>query len=184
VPSRKIHHGHTACLQGFNLQDPEVDDVIRAARDLEAGCIEPDAKLTADDNVELLLRATRLLQLGLEVQYAEADALLGENNNLRDDLRVCGRPADSSAWQVARGSKHDLGVHQLCTAYLYSLLESVFIRIHHSSACILQGLEDQNRILEADVRELRELRDQEGMSADVKEMELELKVIKHKHHSS
>lgn len=79
---------HCSVLQGFRLQDPEVDDVVRAARDLEAGCIEPDVELTAEDNVELLLRATRLLQLGLEVQFAEAENLVLENNNLRDDMRV------------------------------------------------------------------------------------------------
>lgn len=74
--------------QGFRLQDSEVDDVVRAARDLEAGGIEPDTELTAEENVELLLRATRLLQLGLEVQFTEAENLLSENNDLRNDLRV------------------------------------------------------------------------------------------------
>jgi hypothetical protein len=78
----------SAVQQGFHLQDPEVDDVVRAARDLEAGCIEPDTGLSAEENVELLLRATRLLQLGLEVQFTEAEGLLSENNGLRDDLRV------------------------------------------------------------------------------------------------
>lgn len=80
-----------AVQQGFQLQDPEVDDVVRAARDLEAGCIEPDTSLSAEENVELLLRATRLLQLGLEVQFTEAEGLLSENNGLRDDLRVSGK---------------------------------------------------------------------------------------------
>jgi hypothetical protein len=81
-------YGCSAGQQGFDLQDPEVDDVVRAARDLEAGCIEPDTGLSAEENVELLLRATRLLQLGLEVQFTEAEGLLSENNGLRDDLRV------------------------------------------------------------------------------------------------
>lgn len=80
-----------AVQQGFQLQDPEVDDVVRAARDLEAGCIEPDTSLSAEENVELLLRATRLLQLGLEVQFTEAEGLLSENNGLRNDLRVSGK---------------------------------------------------------------------------------------------
>jgi hypothetical protein len=42
--------------------------------------------------------------------------------------------------------------------------------------CVLQALEDQNRALDEEVGELRELRDREGMSADVREMEHELKV--------
>lgn len=74
--------------QGFRLQDPEVEDVIHTAKELEGGCVEPDTSLSAEENVELLLRATRLLQLGLEVQYAEGNTLLAENNELRGNLRV------------------------------------------------------------------------------------------------
>lgn len=55
---------------------------------MEAGYIEPDTSLTAEENVELLLRTTRLLQLGLEAQYAEFRTVLAENNTLRSDLRV------------------------------------------------------------------------------------------------
>jgi len=77
-----------AHLQGFHLQDPEVDDVVRAARDLEAGCIEPDAQFSGGRECGSAAPTTRLLQLGLEVQYAEADTLLAENNGLRDDVRV------------------------------------------------------------------------------------------------
>lgn len=55
---------------------------------MEAGYIEPDTSLSAEENVELLLRTTRLLQLGLEVQYAETQNVLAENNTLRGDLRV------------------------------------------------------------------------------------------------
>ena len=62
---------------------------MRTAKDLEAGYIEPDTSLSAEENVELLLRATRLLQLGLEVQYVESQAVVAENNTLRGDLRVC-----------------------------------------------------------------------------------------------
>jgi hypothetical protein len=45
-----------------------------------------------------------------------------------------------------------------------------------ATICCLQALEDQNRALDEEVGELRELRDREGMSADVREMEHELKV--------
>lgn len=79
---------HNCNVQGFHLQDPEIDDVVRTAKDLEAGYIEPDTSLTAEENVELLLRTTRLLQLGLEVQYAESQTVLAENNTLRSDLSV------------------------------------------------------------------------------------------------
>lgn len=86
--------------QGFQLQDPEVDDVVRAARDLEAARIQPDAALPDAENVQLLLRAGRLLQLGLEVQFAEVDALLAENNGLRDDLRVRAAQESSRAQHI------------------------------------------------------------------------------------
>jgi hypothetical protein len=45
-----------------------------------------------------------------------------------------------------------------------------------SCCCCLQELEDQNRGCETEIAELRELRDQEGFSVDVKSLELELKV--------
>lgn len=41
---------------------------------------------------------------------------------------------------------------------------------------ILQVLEDRNRALDEEVSELRELRDQDGVSGNVRELELELKV--------
>lgn len=86
-PTAALLHLHQS-RQGFRLQDPEVDDVVRTAKELEVGYVEPDTSLSAEENVELLLRATRLLQLGLEVQYAEGQTLLTENNDLRGDLRV------------------------------------------------------------------------------------------------
>jgi hypothetical protein len=95
-----------------------VDDVVRAARDLEAGCIEPDTSLSAEENVELLLRATRLLQLGLEVQFTEAEGLLSENNGLRDDLRVskrqkCQKHLACKAQGLVAGGMQTQHMHQL-----------------------------------------------------------------------
>lgn len=191
-------------MQGFRLQDPEVDDVVRAARDLEAGCIEPDMELTAEENVELLLRATRLLQLGLEVQFAEADNILSENNNLREDMRV-----SSVSWSqgitrhrmltadVDRGlPKHppvhqQMGIMNYCVGHSYMVVSSSFAALgdaqsscplafifssSNAPACTLQVLEDRNRALDEEVGELRELRDHDGVSGDVRELETELKV--------
>jgi hypothetical protein len=89
------------CYQGFRLHDPEVDDVVRAARDLVAGAIEPDTEAAPEDNVALLLRAARLLQLGLEVQYSEAEDLLADNNSLRDALRAAEERSRSLTAEVA-----------------------------------------------------------------------------------
>lgn len=41
---------------------------------------------------------------------------------------------------------------------------------------LFQALEDENRRLEEEISELRELRDREGISSDVRELERELKV--------
>ena len=46
--------------------------------------------LSAEENVELLLRALRLAQLGLEVQVSDNSGLLSEANGLRDELKVGG----------------------------------------------------------------------------------------------
>jgi hypothetical protein len=74
--------------QGFRAQDPEVDDIVRAAHDLAGCCVAPDASLSAEENVELLLRALRLAQLGLEVQVSDNDGLLSEANGLRDEVKA------------------------------------------------------------------------------------------------
>ena len=79
-------------MQGFQLQDPEVNDIIRAARDLEACRILPDTSMSAEENVELLLRTVRMLQLGLEAQFADNDNIVRENNSLRDELKVQTEP--------------------------------------------------------------------------------------------
>lgn len=78
-----------------------MDDVVRAARDLVAGAIEPDTEAAPEDNVALLLRAARLLQLGLEVQYSEAEDLLADNNSLRDALRAAEERSRSLTAEVA-----------------------------------------------------------------------------------
>jgi hypothetical protein len=79
---------------------------VRAARDLGACCISPDASLPAEENVELLLRALRLVQLGLEVQVADNEGLLQESNALREDARVrrggSRRTADAAEGGCAR----------------------------------------------------------------------------------
>lgn len=79
-------HTHTT-KQGFRAQDPELDDLVRAAGEIGARSVAPDASLTAEENVELLLRALRVAQLGLEAQVADNDGLLREADALRGELR-------------------------------------------------------------------------------------------------
>jgi hypothetical protein len=79
-----------ALPQGFRLQDPEVDDVVRAARELQVYTLQLDGALTAEENAEVALQSARLLQLGMEVQMNEQEVLVTENGELREELRVRG----------------------------------------------------------------------------------------------
>lgn len=43
-------------LQGFTLQDRDVDEVLRAGRDIYSCILRPDPALTPEDNVDVLMR--------------------------------------------------------------------------------------------------------------------------------
>ena len=120
---RATHAIHPNLLpQGFRAQDTEVDDIVRAAQDLGACSVAPDPSLSAEENVELLLRALRLAQLGLEVQVGDNDGLLQEANALREELKVCAccgsqpsldataRPPPGALPAAAAGGGHHWGM--------------------------------------------------------------------------
>jgi hypothetical protein len=50
-----------------------------------------DPSLSPDENTQVLLRAVRMLQLGMEVQLLEQDNNMQEINGLRDELQVGSR---------------------------------------------------------------------------------------------
>jgi hypothetical protein len=154
--------------QGFKLQDPEVDDVIRTARDLEASLILPDASLPAEGNLDLVLRTARMLQLGLEVQFMDNEGLIQENNGLRDEVKVCSRMPGAACMQAP---------WRLCGA----AGEQSMWRAPRPLPTPLplsgpQTLEEHSRDLEGEIMELREIRDQETNAGDIKELERELRV--------
>lgn len=65
--------------------------MLRTARDLGSAVIAVDPSLSPDENTQVLLRAVRMLQLGMEVQLLEQDNNMQEINGLRDELQVGSR---------------------------------------------------------------------------------------------
>jgi hypothetical protein len=74
-------------MQGFVLQDAEVAEVLRAAKQLEEAQVYVDPAYPL--GLELSARVVRLLQLGLELQFRENDQLVADYNTLRDEFQVC-----------------------------------------------------------------------------------------------
>jgi hypothetical protein len=165
--------------QGFRAQDPEVDDIVRAARDLCACSVAPDAAAPPDESVEVLLRALRLVQLGMEVQVADNDGLLREANALREDVKVRAPPAGSARppCQVARQPPTPLGVATSpAAAPRHDASAPAAVGAPCRAAARPQSLEDTNRALEEEIGELRQLRDAAEEAGDVRDMQRELRV--------
>ncbi len=100
---------------------------MRAANDLGGCTIVPDAGRSAEENVEVLLRTLRLVQLGLEVQVADNDGLLQETNTLRDEIKVrgrCGRVSHGRLHACMHLRKEDrcssLPTHHASTGWAYT----------------------------------------------------------------
>lgn len=74
--------------QGFILQDPDVDELLRVAKDIEGASVYPEPSYTPEQNVDLLLRTLRLMQTAMDVQFRENDTLINDFNNMREDLQV------------------------------------------------------------------------------------------------
>ena len=74
--------------QGFRLQEPQVDELLLAVRDLQGVIITADPQLSPEENVEVLLDTVRLLQTGLGVQTQESDALVRDFQALQQETQV------------------------------------------------------------------------------------------------
>lgn len=74
-----------SAAQGFALQEADVDRVIQAARDLEAGQVVVDPSLPPQQNIDALLSVVRVLQMALDVQFAENEEVTADFN----ELQVC-----------------------------------------------------------------------------------------------
>lgn len=96
-------------LQGFSLQEADLNAVIAAARRLEEGIVNVDPQLAQVPQVDMVLRTIRLLQIALEFQFKE-------NADLTDDYNEL---------QVSHSSAADLAS---------SMPEHLIMRLMHSRA--------------------------------------------------
>lgn len=71
------------CLQGFTLNEADVDRVIQAARELEGGQVLVDPNAPPQQSVDTLLRVVRILQAALDVQFSENEELTADFNELQ-----------------------------------------------------------------------------------------------------
>jgi hypothetical protein len=75
--------------QGFALQEDELAELLRAAKDLVENQVYVDPSYPY--GLDLSARIIRVLQLGLEAQFNENDQLVNDYNALREEMQVCDR---------------------------------------------------------------------------------------------
>jgi hypothetical protein len=75
-------------LQGFVLQEADVDELLRAAKTVEETQLYIDPSYPPDLVSDLLQRTVRLLQVAMEFQYKETENVLNDYNSLREDVQV------------------------------------------------------------------------------------------------
>ncbi len=80
------------CVQGFSLPEADVDDLLRAARELENAQVYIDPAYP--QGLDLSARVVRLLQLALDVQFRESEELVTDLNAAREELQVRRAAAD------------------------------------------------------------------------------------------
>lgn len=74
--------------QGFSLPEAEVDELLRTGTEIGGRCVTVDKQYAPEDNVELLLRTIRVLQLSLDVQIRENEQLVTDYNGVTNELAV------------------------------------------------------------------------------------------------
>lgn len=75
-------------MQGFVLQDADVDELLRVAKEVEGSQVYADPSLPPEQTADLLVRTVRLLQVALDVQFQENEQLITDYNTMRDDFQV------------------------------------------------------------------------------------------------
>jgi hypothetical protein len=108
-------------VQGFVLQEADVNELLRAAKAVEETQLYIDPAYPPDLVSDLLQRTVRLLQVAMEFQYKETEDVVIECNNLREDYQVP-LHATRSEWQAAAGGENNargagmvlLECHNLC----------------------------------------------------------------------
>ena len=80
------------CEQGFILQPTDLAAIMEASQDLVEGLVFADANYTPDQNLDMLVRTIRMLQVGLDLQTSENADLTEEFNRLQEEFTVRKRP--------------------------------------------------------------------------------------------
>ena len=79
--------------QGFILQPADLNAILAASEELTEGLVFADAGYTPDQNLDMLVRTIRMLQVGMGVQLTENADLTDEFNKLQEEFTVRERVA-------------------------------------------------------------------------------------------
>ncbi|GAX75484.1 hypothetical protein CEUSTIGMA_g2927.t1 [Chlamydomonas eustigma] len=71
---------------GFSLQPEAVDTILTACQELTEGMVFADASYNPDQNLDMLVRTVRILQVGMGLQLSENAELTEEFNKMQEDL--------------------------------------------------------------------------------------------------
>lgn len=74
--------------QGFILQPADLDAILVASQELTEGLVFADPGYTPDQNLDMLVRTIRMLQVGMGMQLTENAELTDEFNKLQEDFTV------------------------------------------------------------------------------------------------
>ena len=75
-------------MQGFILQPTDCDTILKVSSELTEGLVFADANYNPDQNLDMLVRTIRMLQVGMDLQQTENADLTEEYNRLQEDFVV------------------------------------------------------------------------------------------------
>ena len=75
-------------VQGLMLQPTDCDFILTVSQELSEGSIFADLAYTPDQNLDMLVRTIRMLQVGFGLQLNENQDLTEEFNRLQEDYAV------------------------------------------------------------------------------------------------
>ncbi|GFH21646.1 uncharacterized protein HaLaN_18998, partial [Haematococcus lacustris] len=72
---------------GFVLPDPDVDEILRVAKELEGAQLYADPAYPPDMMSDILLRGMRVMQVAMDVQFRENEQLITEVNKTEEEIK-------------------------------------------------------------------------------------------------
>ncbi|KAL6765999.1 hypothetical protein V8C86DRAFT_17078 [Haematococcus lacustris] len=72
---------------GFVLPDPDVDEILRVAKELEGAQLYADPAYPPDMMSDILLRGIRVMQVAMDVQFRENEQLINEVNKTEEEIK-------------------------------------------------------------------------------------------------